>query len=730
MANLLIKSQPVIETLETNYMPYAMSVIVSRALPEIDGFKPSHRKLLYTMYKMNLLKGIKVKCAKTVGATMSLNPHGDAAIYETMVRLTRGNEALLHPLIDSKGNFGKCYSRDMAYAAPRYTEAKLDQIAEELFLDMNKDTVDFIPNYDNTMQEPTLLPVTFPNILVNPNIGIAVGMASSICSFNLKEVCQATNALLKDDTASINLYLLGPDFSTGGQLIYEKEVMEKIYRTGRGSFKVRGKYKYDKKNNCIDIYELPYTTTIEAVVESVTELVKAGKIKDITDIRDETDKAGLKITIDLKRNINPHELMNKLYKLTSLQDSFSCNFNLLINKQPMVLGVKQIITEWIKFRISCIKRGIEFDIQKHTERLHLLEGLTKILLDIDKAIKIIKDTAKEKEVVINLMNGFAIDTIQAEYIADIKLRSLNKEYLLNRTKDMTKLEKEIKTLTNILNSDKRIKTIIAKQLLKISEKYGKERRTTIIDEKKVKPLTEDALIEDYNIKLFFTKENYLKKVPLTSMRGSNIQKLKDGDQVIQELDSSNKADVLLFSNKHIVYKLKAYELEDKKTSQLGDYINNILPLTADEHIVYVVATNDYNGFMLFFFENGKCAKVSLKSYKTKNNRKQLVNAYSKDNPLVRMMFKTEDSKLTAISSLDKILIFDTSQINGKAARNSKGIQVLKAKDNSTLLYIKMMDEVHFQDNQYYSGNIPAVGTYRKKEDTVDQLSILGVAPRL
>lgn len=711
----------VIETLEKNYMPYSMSVIVSRALPEIDGLKPSHRKLLYTMFKMGLLKGSKTKSANIVGQTMKLNPHGDGAIYETMVRLTRGNEALLHPLIDSKGNFGKNYSKEMAYAAPRYTEAKLEAICEEFFKDINKDTVDFVPNYDNTMQEPKLLPTTFPNILVNPNMGIAVGMASSICSFNLREVCEATIEFLKDEEVDVTQFLKAPDFSSGGQFILNKAELKSIYSTGKGSFYLRGKYQYDKKNNCIEIYEIPYTTTTEAIIEKIIELVKGGRIKDINDIRDETDKEGLKITIDLKRNTDPENLMNRLFKLTTLQDTFSCNFNVLINGYPKVLGVKQIIQEWTIFRINCVKRQLAFDIHQKNQRLHLLKGLEKILLDIDRAVKIVKDTKKDKDVIPNLMSGFEIDEVQAEFIADIKLRNFNQEYILNKTKDIKALEKDLKNLEATLNSEKKVNQLIIKELGEVAERYGSPRKTEIIEDKHIEVVTEELLIEDYNVKVFLTNENYLKKVSLASLRSSNNgHKLKDNDYIVQEIDTTNKSDLLLFSSKHTVYKLKAYELEDKKTSSLGDYLKNLLALAEDEQIIYMTATDDYSGHMLFFYKNGKCAKITMESYQTKTNRKQLANAYSNEDELIYIEHIKEDKELIAVSDIKKVLLFNTEQISEKSTRNSIGVQVLKSKKGSTLSEIKALEDVYFIDNEYYRGNIPAIGTFLKKEDYLEK----------
>ncbi|MFZ5965872.1 MAG: DNA gyrase subunit A [Bacillota bacterium] len=711
-----IKQMNVIDTIESNYMPYSMSVIVSRALPEIDGLKPSHRKLLYTMYKIGLLRGQKTKSANIVGQTMRLNPHGDMAIYETMVRLTRGNEALLHPYIDSKGNFGKNYSRDMAFAAPRYTEAKLDSICEEFFNEIGNDTVDFVPNYDNTMQEPMLLPTTFPNILVNPNLGIAVGMASSICSFNLREICDATIKLLEDEDFDIMDYLKAPDFSSGGELIYNKNDMRKIYDEGKGTFHLRGKYKYDKTNNCIDIYEIPYTTNVETIIDQTTELVKQGTIKDITDIRDETDKNGLKITLDIKRSTDVEQLMLKMFKYTKLQDSFSCNFNILINGNPRVLGVKSILSEWIDFRVTCIKRGLRYDIARKSEKLHLLRGLERILLDLDRAVQIVRDTKKDKDVIPNLMKGFEVDEAQAEFIAEIKLRNFNQEYILNKTKDIKDLEKELKTLEETLNSDKKVKKIIVKQLKEVSKKYGQDRKTEIIEEHHVEEVTHEDLIEDYNVKLFLTKEGYLKKIPLVSLRGSNGHKLKEGDVITQEIEATNKSDLLLFTNKHTVYKKKVYELEDSKTSSLGDYLQNILSLEENEKIIYMTATTDYSGYMLFFFKNGKCAKIDMTSYATKTNRTQLANAYADADELIYLMKIKEDMELVAISSINKVLIFNTSQINPKTTRNSQGVQVLKSKKDSVLKEIKLLEEVLYSDLDYYRGNIPAIGTFLKKED--------------
>lgn len=726
MKNLI--EQKITDTLESNYMPYAMSVIISRAIPEIDGFKPSHRKLLYTMYKMGLLAGNKTKSANVVGQTMKLNPHGDTPIYETLVRLTRGNSALLHPFIDSKGNFGKQYSRDMAYAAPRYTEVKLDKLCGEIFKDIDKNTVDFVDNYDGTLKEPTLLPTTFPNILVNSNQGIAVGMASNMCSFNLKEVCETAIAYLKNENADIGKTLKAPDLSSGGQLIYNEKDINHIYNTGRGSFKLRSKYKFDKKNHCIEIYEIPYSTTSEAIIDKIIELVKAGKTKDITDIRDETDLNGLKITLDLKRNADPDKLMNILFKLTPLQDSFSCNFNILINGQPKVLGIKGILSEWTAFRINCIKRQVAFDVEKKSQRLHLLNGLKKILLDIDKAIKTIRDTEQEADVIPNLMHAFDIDEKQAEFIAEIKLRNLNKEYILKRTNDIDHLEKEIADLRATLQDEKKVKNIMIKQLKEMIKHYGRERCTEIIHEHHIEEITAEHLIEDYKLKLFFTDHHYLKKIPLTSLRGNSDQKLKDDDAVIQEIETGNKADLLLFSNKHTVYKLKIHEINDCKASSLGEYLPNLLHLDKDEEIIYIVATDDYQGHMLFAFDTGKIAKIDIAGYVTKTNRKKLANAYYGKAKLIYLTYLgiDEHKDLVAFSSIDKVLIFNTAGVNGKATRGSQGIQVLNSKKGSTMVSIKALEDVVFEDANYYrTKNIPATGRYIKQEDKMkEQLSLL------
>ena len=725
MTHKNLVEQNITDTLESNYMPYAMSVIVSRAIPEIDGFKPSHRKLLYTMYKMSLLTGAKTKSSNIVGQTMKLNPHGDMAIYETMVRMTRGNNALLHPFVDSKGNFGKQYSRDMKFAAPRYTEAKLDKLCEEIFKDIDKNTVDFVDNYDGTMKEPVLLPATFPSILVNANQGIAVGMASNICSFNLEEICKTTSALIDDENIVIEDYLKAPDFSSGGQLIYSPKEIRDIYNNGRGSFKVRAKYNYDKENNCIEIVEIPYTTTVEAIIDQIIELIKGGKIREITDVRDETDLNGLKLTLDLRKNTDPDILMNKLFKLTPLQDSFNCNFNILINGRPRVMGIRTILNEWLSFRVECIKRQILYDIQKKSDKLHLLMGLKKILLDIDKAIEIIRKTEQEAMVVPNLMSGFEIDQIQADYIAEIKLRNLNKEYILNRVGETDSLTKEIAELKDIYGNDKKVKRIIQKQLSEIAKKFGKPRRTEIISDEQVEEITTEHFIEDYNLKIFLTEHNYLKKIPLVSLRANPEHKLKDEDTIVQEIETHNKADLLLFTNKYNVYKSKIYEIPDCKASSLGEYLTNLLGLDSDEKIIYITATDNYEGYMLFFYENGKGAKIDLSGYATKTNRKKLANAYYDGSPLIRMFFVTEDIELIAVSSINKVLVFNTESISVKTTKNSQGVQILTSKKGSIMTSIKTLDEMVLSNFDYYrTKNIPAIGCYIKEEDkTEKQMSL-------
>ena len=719
--------QNITYALEKNYMPYAMSVIISRAIPEIDGFKPSHRKLLYTMYKMNLLSGNRTKSSNVVGQTMKLNPHGDMAIYETMVRLTRGNGALLHPLVDSKGNFGMQQSRDMAFAAPRYTEVKLDAICNEIFSDIDKNMVDFIDNYDGTMKEPVLLPTTFPNILVNPNQGIAVGMASNICSFNLNEVCSTTIAYLKDPECKLEKTLIAPDFSTGAQLIYKASEMENIFRTGRGSFKIRACYQYDKKNNCIEITEIPYTTTVEAIIDKIVEMVKQGKIKDVSDIRDETDLKGLKLTLDLKRGTDPDKLMARLYKQTPLEDSFSCNFNILIDGSPRVMGIREILDEWSKFRLGCIKRRLEFDLDKKNHRLHLLLGLEKILMDIDKAIAIIRNTEEEAQVVPNLIAGFGIDAIQAEFIAEIKLRHLNKEYILNRLKDIDALKADIADIQKTLASNVAMKHIIIRELEAVMKKYGAERRTQIIGEEDIEEVVEESFVEDYNLKLFLTEQNYLKKISLVSLRASSEQKLKEDDRIICECECSNRDEVLFFSNRTNVYKMRINDIPDCKASVLGEYLANLLGMEDEEKIVYIAVTDGkYEGNMLFSFENGKMAKVPLGSYATKTNRKKLANAYYAKSPLASVRYLPQDMELVAFSSVNKVLIFDTAKIPLKTTRSSQGVQVLTNKKGSILAKVVTLDEVTFTDFDYYrTKNIPARGAYLKDDDVQgEQLSLI------
>lgn len=713
--NLIIQKIP--DTLEQNFMPYAMSVIVSRAIPEIDGFKPSHRKLLYTMYKMGLLTGSRTKSANVVGQTMKLNPHGDAAIYETMVRLTRGNGALLHAYVDSKGNMGRQYSRDMHYAAARYTEVKLEKLCEELFRDLDKNAVDFIDNYDGTMKEPTLLPAAFPSVLVNANQGIAVSMASNLCSFNLKEICDAAAAYIADENIDLMQYIKAPDFSTGGLLIYNEQEMRDILETGRGGFKVRSKYKYDKQNSCIEIYEIPYTTTSEAIIDIVIDLVKNGKIKDIVDVRDETDLDGLKITLDIRKSADPDAIMNKLFKLTPLQDTFSCNFNILVGSSPRVMGVRTILEEWLNFRIGCIRRQTQFDIGKKEEKLHLLLGLKKILLDIDKAIAIIRNTEHDSQVVPNLMEGFGIDRVQAEFIAEIRLRNLNREYILDRVSEVETLQKEIEDLKDICNDERRIRKIIIKQLNEVSKKHAQPRKTEIVPESHVEEITEEHMVEDYNLKLFLTEQNYLKKIPLVSLRANPEHKLKDEDTITQEIETHNKAELLLFSDRQTVYKLRIYEISDCKASALGEYLTNLLQLEAGEKIIYMVATDNYTGWMLFSFENGKSAKIELESYATKTNRKKLANAYDGHSPLVDIRYLESDTELVAYSSINKVLIFSTANINPKSSRNSQGVQVLKEKKGSFMCSIRTIGESGIKNPDYYrTRSIPAIGCYFREED--------------
>lgn len=721
-----VVEQPIVSTIRENYMPYAMSVILSRAIPEIDGFKPSHRKLLYMMYKMGLLNGGRTKSANIVGATMKLNPHGDSAIYDTMVRLSRGYEALLHPYVDSKGNFGKFYSRDMAWAASRYTEAKLDAICNELFRDIDKDTVDFVDNYDNTMKEPSLLPVAFPSVLVNANTGIAVGMASNICSFNLREICETTAALIRDPDHDIKSTLPAPDFTGGCQIIYDENVINQVYETGRGSIKLRAKYVYDKSANCIDILSIPATTTCEVIIEKVINLVKQGKVKEISDIRDETGIDGLKITIDLKRGIDADKLMTKLYRFTTLEDSYACNFNVLIAGVPRVLGVKALLEEWIAFRIECVRRRTYFDRNKKADKLHLLRGLEKILLDIDKAVKIVRETDEESEVVPNLMIGFGIDEIQAEYVAEIKLRHLNREYILKRTKDLEDLEKEIAELDEILKSKARIKTIIVKELKSIAEKYGQPRKSIIIYDDVARYEEETVEIPDYPVNLFFTKEGYFKKITPQSLRMSGEQKLKDGDEIIQALEFTNNCDLLFFTDKCQVYKAKADDFAQTKASVLGDYVAAKLGFDEGENAVKMVATKDYKGMLLFAFENGKAAKVPLESYATKTNRKKLTGAYSDKSPLVGLLYIPEDEEVLFKASSGNMLLVHTGALALKTTRSTQGVAVLKPKKGHRLFSIERYKDGTFTNpKRYRTGSLPARGALPVNDDSKDeQLSLI------
>lgn len=720
-----VVEQHITDTLEVNYMPYAMSVIMSRAIPEIDGFKPSHRKLLYTMYKMGLLQGGTIKSANIVGRTMQLNPHGDAAIYETMIRLARGNESLLHPYVESKGNFGKSYSKNMQYAASRYTEAKLAPISAELFRDIDKDTVDFVPNYDNTMTEPTLLPVTFPSVLVNANMGIAVGMASNICSFNLKEICDTTVALIKDPDADITETLKAPDFIGGGQILYDEDKMNEIFRTGRGSFKIRAKYSYDKKNNCIDIYEIPATTTTEAIIDKIVELAKGGKAKEISDIRDETDKKGLKITIDLKRGTDADKLMKKLYKMTPLEDSFGCNFNVLIAGTPRVLGVRELLLEWIAFRTECVNRRVFFDLSKAKDRLHLLEGLQKILLDIDKAIRIIRSTDEEPEVVPNLMIGFGIDKIQADYVAEIKLRHLNREYILKKTEDIEKLRAEIEDMEDILASRSRVKKIIVNELSDVVKNYDKPRRSEIIYTSDIDDESEpDEEIPNYPVTLFFTKEGYFKKITPQSLRMSGEQKLKENDEIIETVEAANNTELLFFTDKCRVYKAKAADFDDSKASVLGDYVASKLEMEPDENAVYMAVTTDYKGFMLFFFENGKLAKIDLSAYETKTNRKKLIKAYCEKFPVVNMFCVTEDKEYVMKSTSGRILLLNTGAIAVKTTKDSMGVSVMTLKKGHRVSSVKEYTDGEFvKPARYRTRTLPAAGATLSADDVGEQLTL-------
>ena len=714
--------QPISETLESNYMPYAMSVIVSRAIPEIDGFKPSHRKLLYTMYKMGLLNGGRTKSANIVGQTMTLNPHGDAAIYETMVRLAKGNETLLHPFVDSKGNFGKVYSRDMAYAAARYTEAKLDAICAELFKDIDSDTVDMVDNYDATMKEPSLLPTTFPNVLVSANQGIAVGMASNICSFNLKEVCDTAIALMKNPEHDILETLPGPDFSTGAELLFDEAATREIYRTGRGSFKLRAKWRYVKEGNLIEITQIPYTTATEIIMDKVAELIKAGKIKEISDMRDETDLGGLKLTIDLKRGVEPEKLMQKLFRMTPLQDSFPCNFNILIAGMPRVMGVGEILEEWTAWRTGCVKRKLWFQIGKKEERLHLLKGLERILLDIDKAIRVIRETELDSEVVPNLMIEFGIDEIQANFVAEIKLRNINKEYILKQTKAISQLEKEIADLRDTLNSSRKLKNLIIKELEEVSRKFGKPRLTEIIYETAETAEEDEAEeIPDYPVTLFVSREGYLKKITAQSLRMSGEQKFKEGDTLAFSKETTNRDELLVFTDKFQCYKARLCDFEDGKASLLGDYLPQKLGFEPGENLVQVAAADGYRGFVLFFFENGKAAKVPLSAYETKTNRKKLVGAYSDKSPLAKVMVLNEDSQLALYTSDGRCAIFSTAQLLPKTTKNTQGVAVLSLKKKAVLSDVLPLESSGIvNESRYRTKTIPSAGALLKAEDSQDK----------
>ena len=713
--------QAISETLELNYMPYAMSVIVSRAIPEIDGFKPSHRKLLYTMYKMGLLTGGRTKSANIVGQTMRLNPHGDAAIYETMVRLAKGNETLLHPFVDSKGNFGKVYSRDMAYAAARYTEAKLDPICAEVFKDIDSDTVDMVDNYDATMKEPALLPTTFPNVLVSANQGIAVGMASNICSFNLREVCDTAIALMKNPDHDILETLPGPDFSTGGELLFDEAATREIYSTGRGSFKLRAKWRYVKDGNLIEITEIPYTTATEVIMDKVAELIKAGKIKEIADMRDETDLGGLKLTIDLKRGVDPEKLMQKLFRLTPLQDSFPCNFNILIAGMPRVMGVGEILDEWTAWRTDCVKRRIFFQIQKKEDRLHLLKGLERILLDIDKAIAIIRETELENEVVPNLMIGFGIDEIQANYVAEIKLRNINKEYILKQTRAIDDLEGEIADLRDTLNSPRKLKNVIIKELQAVADKFGQPRRTEILyDAQEVAPEEEDD-VPDYGVTVFVSKEGYLKKMTAQSLRMSGEQKFKEGDSLSFSRETTNRAEFLVFTDRYQCYKSRLSDFDDGKASQLGDYLPQKLGFEAGENLVALVFCGDYKGFILFFFENGKAAKVPLSAYETKTNRKKLTGAYSDKSPLIKAVALDADEQMVVYSTDGRAAIFSTAQLLPKTTRNTQGVAVMTLKKKATLRDAVLLTQSGIaNESRYRTKTIPSAGAVLKEEDSAEK----------
>ena len=716
-----VLEQPITETLETNYMPYAMSVIVSRAIPEIDGFKPSHRKLLYTMFKMGLLTGARTKSANIVGQTMKLNPHGDAAIYETMVRLSAGYEALLTPFVDSKGNFGKVYSRDMSYAASRYTEAKLSAICAEVFRDIDKDTVDFVDNYDGSMMEPTLLPTAFPNVLVSANSGIAVGMASMICGFNLNEVCETAINYLRDPEHDLFSTLPAPDFPTGGEIIYDRAEMESIYNTGRGSFKVRARWRYLQKENIIEIFQIPYTTTSEAIIDKVAELIKAGKVREINDMRDETDLGGLRLAIDLKRGVDPEKLMQKLFKMTTLQDAFPCNFNILIAGNPRVMGVREILDEWTAWRMESIRRRVYHELEKKREKLHLLQGLGRILLDIDKAIEIIRGTELESEVVPNLMMGFGIDQIQAEFVAEIKLRNINREYILKRTAETEALEKDIEELESILNSRRKIKGIIIDELKQINKKYVTPRKSTIVYADEIEEFDEEQQIEDYPVTLFLSKEGYFKKITAQSLRMSGEQKYKDGDRLNISFESTNRGELLFLTDKQQMYKARVSDFDDVKASVLGIYLPSRLQMDEGESIITMIDPGDYKAHLLFFFENGKAARVELSAYETKTNRKKLVNAYSDKSPLCSVIKLTGETDLCCFSSDDRALVFNSSLLQPKTSRSAQGVAVMSLKARRTLDRAKLLEETQIKNvPRYRVRSLPAAGALLRPEDREEQ----------
>ena len=722
-----VVEQGITDTLESNYMPYAMSVIVSRAIPEIDGFKPSHRKLLYTMYKMGLLTGARTKSANIVGQTMRLNPHGDAAIYDTMVRLSRGYGALLTPFVDSKGNFGKVYSRDMAWAAPRYTEAKLAPICAELFQDIDSDTVDFVENYDNTMLEPSLLPTTFPNILVSANTGIAVGMASQFCGFNLKEVCETAVAYLKNPACDLTETLLAPDFPTGGQLLYDDDVLRELYESGRGSVRVRAKYRYVKAENLIEVYEIPYSTTTEAILDKVAELIKGGKIREIADMRDETDLSGLKLAIDLKRGTDPDKLMAKLFRLTTLEDAFACNFNVLIAGMPRVLGVRQILEEWCAWRTESVRRRLYFILGKKRDKLHLLKGLQRILLDIDKAIRIIRETEEESEVIPNLMIGFGIDQIQAEYVAEIKLRNINKEYILKRTRETDALRDEIDDLENTLNDPSRVKKILVDELTAAARKYGEPRRTEILYDHQQAELPEEEPAAEYPVHLFLSREGYLKKITPQSLRMSGEQKYKEGDSLRQSFETNSNAELMLFTNRCQVYKARLGEFEDSKASVLGDYLPAKLKMEDGESVVYAVLPGDYSGSLLFLYENGKAARIALTAYQTASNRRKLTGAYSDKSPLAAILRLTEDGEVAVFSDEPRCLIFHTALLSPKTTRASQGVAVMTLKKNRRLTEAKFLADTAIQNPaRYRVRSLPAAGALLKGEDNGEKQLTLEV----